>query len=207
MDYMFNAKTTLTGAFLYNIGKGDNVSNILYSEYDYNDQLTGSKTRTFMEEEIEPNMDYNITFRKEFAKKDQLLTLIWIIPTDMRKELADIDEQLVSEEIPPNDPLLIQQSEIVETNDNFVIQADYAHPVFEQGRWEVGLKSSIRNINNDYTVEEQEDGDWVALPGLTNQFDYDEDIYAVYSTLGNKTGKISYQVGIRFEGTRMTRIW
>ncbi len=204
MDYMFNPKTTLTGAFLYNYGNGDNLSEILYSDYDYDERLTGGKTRTFKEKEIEPNMDYNITFRKEFDKKGQLITVDVDYTYGYEKELADIDEMLVSEEIPPNDPLLTQRSEIVETNDNLVMQADYTHPLFKEGRWEIGWKSSIRNINNDYMVEELQDGDWLVLPGFTNQFDYDEDIHAVYSTLGNKTGKITYQVGLRFEGTRVS---
>jgi outer membrane receptor protein involved in Fe transport len=41
--------------------------------------------------------------------------------------------------------------------------------------------------------------DWDVLPGLTNNFIYDENIYALYGILGNKVDRYSWQVGLRAE--------
>jgi outer membrane receptor protein involved in Fe transport len=195
---------TITGSFLYRHGIGDNLSNIFYYEYIGEDALTGAKKRRFSEKEIEPNMDYTVTYLRKFEGKDHQLMVDVNYTYGYEEEIADIDEFLISPEIPPNDPLLVQRSDLVETNDNLVVQADYTRPVLSDGRLEVGYKSSIRNINNDYVVEEIQDGDWAELPGLTNQFDYDEDIHALYATMGNKTKKFSYQFGVRLEATRIS---
>jgi hypothetical protein len=204
LDYMFSEKDVLTASLIYNHGDGDNISEIAYTEFDEVGQLTGGKNRYFREKEIEPNIDYNIAYQRKFNQKDQVLTIDVDYTYGYEEEIAEIDESLISEEIPPNDPLLTQNSEIIETNDNLVIQSDYAQPLFGNGRLEVGYKGSIRNINNDFFVEELQDGEWVELPGLTNQFDYDEDIHAIYSTIGNKTEKFTYQAGLRFEVTHIT---
>jgi outer membrane cobalamin receptor len=203
LDYTFIPNNTITGSFLYRYGDGDNISDIYYYEYLGEDALTGAKQRRFEEMELEPNIDYTITYLRKFEGKDHQLTVDIDYTYGYEEEIADIDEFLISEEIPPNDPLLTQHSDLVETNDNLVLQADYSRPVLSGGRLELGYKSSIRNINNDYMVEEVQDGEWVELPGLTNQFNYDEDIHALYSTFGNKANNFSYQVGIRLEATRI----
>ena len=203
MDYMFNDKNTLTGAFLYRTGNGTNKNEIHQLDYDGTETLVGGKVRKFTEKETEPNMDYNLTYKRTFDKKDQSFTLDASYTYGYEEELADIEEFPYSAEVPVSDELLTQFSSIGETQDNLVIQADYIQPIFGKGQLETGYKGSIRNINNEYFVEELREGEWVELPEVSNQFDYDEDIHAVYATIGDKGEKITYQVGVRVEATRI----
>jgi len=64
---------------------------------------------------------------------------------------------------------------------------------------EFGYQGSFRRIQNDFKVEELRNGEYQALPNLTNEFLYDENIYGVYGTYGNKIKKFSYSVGARVE--------
>src|SRR5690606_37624213 len=74
-----------------------------------------------------------------------------------------------------------------------------------EAKFETGFRSSFRDMTNDYFVAEQtESGDWENLPAFTNDFVYDENIQAVYGMLGNKSGKFSYQMGLRGEWSEVT---
>jgi hypothetical protein len=73
LDYIFKPKTTFTGAFTYNIGLGENTNNIRYLEYINEDEFIGGKNRNFIEKEKEPNIDWNLTFKKSFDKEGQEL--------------------------------------------------------------------------------------------------------------------------------------
>ena len=44
-------------------------------------------------------------------------------------------------------------------------------------------------------------GQWVTLPEVSNQFEYDEDIHAAYVTVGDDREKFTYQLGVRAEAT------
>jgi ferric enterobactin receptor len=64
------------------------------------------------------------------------------------------------------------------------------------------MLTSFRKMVNYYVVSQQnENGDFTPLPGLDNIFYYDENIHAAYGIVGNKTGKIAYQAGLRAEWT------
>ena len=50
-----------------------------------------------------------------------------------------------------------------------------------------------------YNVEEFQENTWQNLTNISNNFNYDEDIIALYGIFGNKIGKWSYQLGLRAE--------
>ena len=63
---------------------------------------------------------------------------------------------------------------------------------------------SLRDIGNDYFLEEFQDGIWSKIPRFTNNFVYNEDIYAAYAIFGDKLDKWSYQIGFRLEHSDVT---
>ena len=199
LDYLINAKNTLTGSLLYRTGRGNNTNELNQLDYE-GAALVSGKIRTFDERETEPNMDYNLTYERTFDQKDRKLTLDANYTYGFEEELADIDETPYSAEVPV-ETLVDQASSITETQDNLVLQADYTHPLAGKGKLDAGYKSSIRNINNDFFVEELRDGQWVTLPEVSNQFEYDEDIHAAYVTVGDDREKFTYQLGVRAEAT------
>jgi hypothetical protein len=80
----------------------------------------------------------------------------------------------------------------------YLIQVDYEKPIAKEGKFETGLRSSFRNMENDFVVSEQdENGDFNPIPGLENIFLYRENIHAVYGILANKSKKLGYQAGFR----------
>jgi ferric enterobactin receptor len=207
IDYYFNAKNILTGAYTWRTSKGKRFSTLTYRDYLFStDNPTGITTRTQDETETEPNSEYALTYRKTFEKKGREFT------ADVRYlDNWENSDQYYNENIfkpngtPSGLPSILQRALNYETEKQLLFQVDYVHPFGKDGKVEAGLRSSSRDMTNDYSVTQQnETGGWDQLPNLTNDFLYEEDIHAAYAIMGNKLGKISYQVGLRGEWTGIT---
>ena len=207
IDYYFNDKNVLTGSYTYRLSKGKRFSEINYRDYLSNlSNLTSTTYRTQDETETEPNSEYAINYKKTFKKKGQELT------ADVRylDNWEDSDQYYREKSFKPDGsasdvPPTLQRAVNYETEKQLLFQVDYVHPFGKNGKLEAGARSSSRDMTNDYTVtQENNDGSFSPIPGLTNDFLYEENINAVYGIMGNKTNKFSYQVGLRAEWTGVT---
>jgi len=202
-DYFFNEKTSLTASLTYEDEDGENNTENEYRDYLFSlDRLEGITRRTDREKETENNWESSLSFRKEFGREGQLLTADVRYQDNEELETSDIAERyFTAEDIETGTPDLQQRSYNKEAENLIVGQLDYIHPFSKEGRLEAGLRASIRDINTDYWVEENENGNWNRLDNFTNQFYYDEDVYAAYAIAGNKFGRFSLQLGLRAELT------
>lgn len=207
LDYFFDDKNILTAAYTYRISKGKRFSDIYYHDYTSTvKNLTGITHRTQDETETEPNSEYALSYKRTFARQGQELT------ADVRylDNWENSDQYFGQQNFKPDGNttdgrFILQRSLNDETEKQYLTQIDYIHPFGEKGKLEAGLRSSFRNMTNNYTVtEEDANGNWFELPGLTNNFLYKENINALYAILGNKVNKFSYQLGLRGELTHVT---
>lgn len=207
LDYYFDDRNILTAAYTYRISKGKRVSDIFYRDYQTTiHNLTGTTHRTQDESETEPNSEYALSYKRSFLRKGQELT------ADIRylDNWENSDQYFGQQSYKPDGshsdiPYILQRSLNDETEKQYLTQIDYTHPFGEKGKFETGLRSSFRNMTNNYSVTQQDAGGaWFELPGLTNNFLYKENINALYAIIGNKVKKISYQLGVRGELTDVT---
>ncbi len=200
-DYFFNPKNILTTAFTFRTGKDIDKGTIEY--YDFLNSLENPTaiSRRFEEEtEDELNLEYSATYRRTFEREGQELTADVRYQDNTEDEHADLREEFFDPEwTPSGDQDLFQRSQNKESERILITQIDYVHPFGQEGKFEAGWRSSFRNINNDFLVEELADGNWESLPGLSNNFRYQENIYAAYLIYGDKRGRFSYQLGLRPE--------
>lgn len=200
-DIYLNSSNILTTSFLYRQGEDDNFNTTIYRDYDEAFILDDITERVDNEKEDESTVEYNLNYRRTFDKEKQELTVDIQYQNNNEVESSDIEERLVDEMMRPigTDPLL-QRSLNDEGERRLLVQADYTHPLGKEGRLEAGYFSTFRHIDNEYRVEEQDEaGEWQLLENFSNIFDYDENIYALYTTAGNKFGRFSIQGGLRAE--------
>lgn len=98
-------------------------------------------------------------------------------------------------------PALLQRNT---TQSEVTIRAgklDYVHPLGKGAKLEAGWKSSYVTTDNDVKFEQQTAGNWQIDPNRTNQFVYNETIYAAYLNGSKDWGKWSVQGGLRMEHT------
>ncbi|MBC7827370.1 MAG: TonB-dependent receptor [Chitinophagaceae bacterium] len=204
MDYYLTDKDVFTASYLYRRSKGKRITDIHYEDYLFNtSMLAGITKRRQDEDETEPNSEYSLNYKKSFTRKgheliaeikyidywensDQLFTQYFFQPNGMEDASKAVLQRSLNDEF----------------EKQWLFQVDYMKPIGEEGKFETGLRSSFRNMVNDYVVSRKDNlGIYVPLPGLDNIFVYDENIHAAYGILGNKSKKISYQAGLRAEWT------
>lgn len=206
-DIYINAKNTITGSFNYRKSNEDNFGELFYRDFinQFPSNPIGITNRTDNETEDENNLSYTINYKKTFDRKGQVLTFDLQFENEDETEGSDYLEQFfLADGVAAGQPDLRQRSNNKEGEKMWLFQTDYVHPFSEDGKFEIGARSTIRNINNDYLIEEFQDNAWVNLTNLSNNFVYDEKIHAVYTILGNKINKFSYQLGLRVEYSDVT---
>ncbi|MEO5685252.1 MAG: outer membrane beta-barrel family protein [Chitinophagaceae bacterium] len=83
-------------------------------------------------------------------------------------------------------------------NNQFTFQADYVYPKGENTKFETGLRSYQNKFSSYYNAFAVDNVSETKLP-LSNNYDYTENIHAIYGTYSKKYGGFSYQVGLRAE--------
>ncbi len=201
-DYYFSEKSILTVALMYRKSDEDNFGRYTYLDYlgSTNPQdFIGKSERTDDELEDESSLQYSLNYSKKFDRKGQEFTFNIQYEDDLEEESSDFREQFFNVDQTSNIPDLLQRSKNSESNFEWLFQTDYVHPFNEDGRFEIGLRTTIRDIRNNYLVEEFEDNIWRSVTDLSNNFLYDENIHAAYAIIGDKKGQFSYQLGLRGE--------
>lgn len=203
-DYFFNDKTILTASYIFRRTDVQRITDFNYLDYRGNVFNLNSDTyRQQDEKEAEPNGEYALTFKKSFAKKGEEFS------ADLRYlDYWERSDQTYTQNGKKADGSVFPELSKVQKalNDEFerqwILQADYVNPIGKDAKIEMGVRTSYRNMINDYIVTEQQpSGIFTIIPGLRNVFNYKENISAAYFIFGNKMKQFSYQFGLRAETT------
>ncbi|MDH3650180.1 MAG: TonB-dependent receptor family protein [Saprospiraceae bacterium] len=201
LDLFLTDNDIVTGAIVYRIG--DDYSDALTRFRDFNSshELFEITDRIQDEIEDETNLEYELNYEHKFAEKGRKLTASMKYRDNSETESADyIENYFDANEIALDLARQQQRSVNDEGASNTLFQIDYVHPYGKESKLELGGKISLRDIDNNYLVEELSESQvWENLVNLSNHFLYAEDIYAVYGIYGNKIDQWSYQVGLRAE--------
>lgn len=204
MDYFLNPKNTLTAFYLLRRTDVRRITDLTYKDYLFKtDNLKTLTMRQQDETETEPNSEYALTYKKTFDKKGQELVADFrFLDYWERSDQIFTQNSFFANGTTNTENTKLQKSLNDEFEKQFLFQLDYVQPIGKEGKFETGLRSSFRNMINDFIATEQgKNGVFFTLPGLDNYFIYDENIHAAYAILGNKKEKFSYQFGLRGEIT------
>ncbi len=204
LDYYFTEKSILTASYLYRRSQANRITDIRYEDYLFNaSNATGVTMRRQDEDETEPNSEYSLSYKKSFARKGhELVGEIKYIDYWENSYQLFTQNTFRPDKTEDASKAIIQNSQNDEFEKQWLFQLDYVKPLGQEGKFETGVRTSFRNMVNDYVVSQQSaSGNFVPLPGLDNIFLYDENIHAAYGIIGNKNKKIAYQAGLRAEWT------
>ncbi|MHA7131387.1 TonB-dependent receptor [Algoriphagus namhaensis] len=85
-----------------------------------------------------------------------------------------------------------------------IAQVDYIRPM-DKGKFETGLKSTLREFDNDFIYQrfDESSQDFVDDPTVSNRFLYQDQIHAGYAIYSNTGEKFEYGLGLRGEFTQV----
>lgn len=204
LDYFFNEQSILTASYVWRRSDAHRITDIRYEDYRNTlDNYLGYALRRQDETEDEPNKEAILNFKKRFDQKGKELnaSFTYLNYWERSDQLFTQNSYTIfSSAIPKG--ALTQTSLNDEYENQYLLQVDYTQPFATKGKIETGIRTSFREMENDYIVQEkQESGNFETIDGLDNVFLYDENILAVYGIVGNERAKWSYQAGLRAEYT------
>ena len=192
LDYYIDDKNSITGSIMYNFGDGLNRSRLTYNDF-VNGEAAGTMVRTDREHEDEKNIEAAFNYKRLFKRKDQTFTVDFQYNERYDDETSDFTQI-------ENETTIFQRAENLANDKNWFVQSDYVHPFGTNGKFEAGVRSTAREVNNEYAFEQLDaEGNWQVFPAFNNNLIYNETIHAGYLMAGNKYGKFSVQAGLRGE--------
>ena len=88
------------------------------------------------------------------------------------------------------------------TNENFVFQTDYTNPLSDKSKFEMGVRVSIRKVDNknDFFLISSS-GIAIYSPLSSVNYNSTDKVYAAYTTYTNQIKNFGYQLGLRLESS------
>ena len=204
IDFYFTETSILTGSYLFRRSDATRTTDIEYRNYRGDlTNLDSIETRRQDEEESEPNSEYSLIYKKTFPEKDhELVAEVKFLDNWESSYQLFTHRYYDPERAEDASRGTLERSLNDEFEKQLLFQVDYTKPIGKGGKFETGVRSSSREMVNDFVVDRQnETGNFDPLPGLDNIFLYDENIHAAYGILARKGSKLSYQAGLRAEWT------
>ncbi|MHB1107812.1 MAG: TonB-dependent receptor [Lutibacter sp.] len=190
-EYFLTDKTSLTGTILYRESDGEDISTNISKEYDENKILTGTGYRVEVENEKDKTTEYSFNFMHDFDKNGHKLTLDF-----QYEESIENNSALISDTNP-------ERNSTDNNSKDVLIKGDYVLAIGENSQFEFGFNTNLNKLSSDYLVEEYDSStnQFVNKTNFSNNLDFEQNIYSLYSQYGNKVNKFSYLLGLRMENT------
>ena len=195
VDYDINSKNSLSFSGRLGLGNFDTrgpqtsvlkgVSNDILQEY----------TRDITQLRNNRSVDVDFNYTKTFKEQGHDFTFLAQHGRNMRTT-----DFLTGQNASP-----FNKSNNDGVNSETTLQADYTYP-FKKNIFEIGAKYIIRNVTSEYDflLYNAQAQDYVLVPGRTNNFDYDQNVGAAYSTLTlSLPMKFGLKMGVRYENTKI----
>lgn len=201
VDYYLDTRNNITLSVINRNMSFISTGTTLNSTYNGSDSLLRYFERGNTGTRGVNSYDYTLSYKHLFPQKGREYTNDVIYSSNHMENIADISQQdfLSPGSEPVGDPF-IQQNIARNTNKSLTVQGNYAYPMDEDGRIEAGYKAAVRDMTMRYDYSYYNDSTgWVNQEDLKNQYDYTDQLYAVYGIYGNSLGKLKYQAGLRFE--------
>ncbi len=178
----------------------DQPSETEFSTFDAANILASKWLREETTSAVNPKYQYDLQYEKKFKNhKDHVLqfsTLGRFFGKEQESEF--LISPLVSAETQEN-----QSAQTTFYQRDFTGKLDYVHPITEKLTLELGSQFDINDVGNDYTVSDNINDVWVIDTGLTNNFEFDQQVLGVYVTGSYEGEKWGLKLGSRVEHTNL----
>jgi outer membrane receptor protein involved in Fe transport len=121
-----------------------------------------------------------------------------------RNEVENFEQQIYAADwTPSNNTPILQETQNRRGMHQGTVMLDYTHPLPKEKKFEAGYKGNIRWMGNDFASQsfDYAQDQFTNDAGLTNNFEFTEQVHAAYVTFAHKIKKFQYKLGFRAEYT------
>jgi len=202
-DYFLDTRNTITASVQHRNMAFDSRGTMKNSNYNASDSLLRYFERSTENNRNIKAYDYTLSYKHNFPEKGREYTNDIIYSSNKMENGSDISQQdfLINDGLVPVGNPILQQNNALNANKVLTAQGNYVYPMNEDGRIEAGYKAAISDMSMkyDYSNFNYATGNYESIASLKNQYDYKDQLYAIYGIYGNTLGKLKYQAGLRFE--------
>ncbi len=200
MEYFLTDRSSITASVFTRLS--DEQDDTKNSTTRYIDTSIDSRTlREELEKQDDKSYQISLNYTNHFNDEGHKLTADFQYSTDDETNNTDVFEN----QFYPSQAY-IDRERVFETDveNEYLIQADYVLPMGD-AQFEAGYRGDLEHTKNDYELSRYnpETDEFTVDYGLTNVFDYEENVHALYTQYGNKFGKFSFLLGLRLENTQL----
>ncbi len=201
LDYIIDDFNTLTFSSRYRKGGFDNTSFVQNKTLNSNQSMTRYFERDSDNDRRMNALQNTLSYRRTFSNKGAELTADIMLGNFRMNRDEKFEQTNFDLSMNPLPNPLLQKGLSNNNNIQWTIQSNYINPIVDFGRIETGFKISLRNFksNNDYVNYDYNTNNWISDITRKTNFDFKENIYAVYGIYSNNYEKFQYQIGLRAE--------
>lgn len=202
VDYMMDTRNTITLSVQHRQMEFGSDGTLLNSNYSGSDSLLRYFERYSFNKRKVNSTDYTVSYKHLFPQKGREFTNDIIFSANEMNNGSDINQQDFTHQGGESiGEATKQKNDAINDNKSFTLQGNYIYPMLKGGRIEAGYKAAIRDMAMTYNYSNFNtiSGTWETQESLKNQYDYTDQLYALYGIYGNSLGKLKYQTGLRFE--------
>ena len=196
-DYYINKNSLITLSGSYALEIEDQPSSFLF-EMDSNEIDIGRWERNENTVAINPKYQYDLQYANEIKGNEDHTLLASATGNFFGKDQASLFE------IENAEGNIFNPKQETETNFNeekHTFKVDYSNPILENITIESGIQYVWQNVNNNYAVRNFNNSNWVIDSGLTNQFEYQQNVFGIYTTGAIEKNNTGLKLGLRLENT------
>lgn len=202
-DYYINERNviTLSGNVAYEIE--DQPSSTIFERRDASEQLISSWERLEITEATNPKYQYELQYKREFADDKEHTLLFSTIGNLFSKDQSSefFDRTITGENVDSD-----QRTATDFAEERMTIKLDYTKPLNDSWTLETGSQYFLNHVNNDYNVADLVGTEFINDDGLTNIFDYTQNVFALYGTTAYEKDKWGIKAGLRAENTELSTL-
>ena len=201
-DYYINPQNiiTLSGSFAYEVEDQPSETSFVFSS-DGSPQ--SAWTRTEETSATNPKLQYELQYKRGFTDDEDHQLLFSAIGNYFGKDQSSQFTNVFTMGVPN------QNDQITQTafqEGKFTFNLDYTKPYSEEWTLETGAQYLINNVSNDFAVSNEENGEFVTDPNLTNLFEYNQKVFGVYGTGAFESDIWGIKLGLRVENTELSTL-
>ncbi|MEP6261796.1 MAG: outer membrane beta-barrel protein [Gillisia sp.] len=204
IEYFLNEQSSLTASVFYRYGQNEDITTN-QSERFKNNILAEETLRKELETEEDNRYQFALNYMNKLGENGHQLTADFQVGKSNEVTTGFINEDVVFNINNETTRFLQEQIDSKQDQTEYLIQADYVLPIGEDSQFEAGYRGDFENTVTDYELRTDPTvpGNFEINLGLSNVFDYTENVNAIYTQYGSKFGKFSYLLGLRLENTQL----
>jgi outer membrane receptor protein involved in Fe transport len=201
-DYYINEQNviTLSGSFAYEVEDQPSETSFILSS---DQEADLAWTRFEDTQATNPKLQYELQYKRDFTDHKDHQLLFSAIGNYFGKEQASMFTNTFTTGTSN------QRDQITETDFNegkFTFNLDYTKPFKKNWTIESGVQYLLNDVNNDFKVSNDFNGEFIADPNLTNIFEYNQKVLGVYTTSAYESDFWGLKLGLRVENTDLSTL-